>query len=49
MSDETIDVKREDRKEPFSEKMKMEDIHFNEKGKKKCVDIFTKYMYFNIY
>ena len=49
MSDETIEVKREDGKEPFSEKMRMENIHFHEKGKKKIsyVDIFTKY--FNIY
>nr|XP_022292674.1 uncharacterized protein LOC111103591 isoform X2 [Crassostrea virginica] len=38
VSDETIDVKREDRKEPFSEKMKMEDIHFNEKGHTKVME-----------
>lgn len=36
MSDETIDVKGEDRKESFSAKMGMEDIYFNVKGKKMC-------------
>lgn len=35
MSDETADVRGEDSREPFSEKMKMENNHFNEKGKKK--------------
>ena len=44
MSDENIDVKREDRKEPFSEKMRMENIHFYEKGKKKIV-FMCRYLY----